>query len=124
VGRDEPTGDKLPKSNDEQAISRHRGARLNGAAPSLTTTDDGVVDLDVSWLVPADLCAVDALARLQLAVSRRGRWLLLHSADGGLVELLEFVGLDNVVHLCPCCRGAWSAADHPGAGAGGVAPQV
>jgi len=30
------------------------------------------VDLDVSWLVPADLAAVDALARLQLAAARCG----------------------------------------------------
>ena len=27
------------------------------------------VDLDVSWLVPADLCAVDALARLHVTAS-------------------------------------------------------
>lgn len=66
----------------------------------------GVVDLDVSWLVPADLRAVDALARLQLVATRcRGR-LVLHGADGGLVELLDFVGLGDVLYLCPCCRGA------------------
>ena len=66
----------------------------------------GVVDLDVSWLVPADLRAVDALARLQLVATRCGGRLVLHGADGGLVELLELVGLDDVLHLCPCCRGA------------------
>jgi len=121
MGRDDPTGDKVPESNDEQGLSRQLDALLNGAAPS-PTTGDGVVDLDVSWLVPADLCAVDALARLQVAAARRGRWLLLHSADGGLLELLEFIGLDHVVHLCPCCCGTWSAADHPGAGTGETAP--
>jgi hypothetical protein len=80
----------VPESNDE-----HGGWRG--------------VDLDVSWLVPADLRAVDALARLQVVASRRGGWLLLHGADGGLVELLEFVGLGDVLHLCSCCRGACGA---------------
>jgi hypothetical protein len=65
--------------------------------------DDGIVELDVSWLVPADLCAVDALARLQVVAARRGRWLVLHGADGGMLELLAFVGLAEVVHLCSCC---------------------
>jgi hypothetical protein len=111
----------VPESNDEQDIAAQGGAPSNGAAPS-PATGDGVVDLDVSWLVPADLCAVDALARLQIAATRRGHWLLFHNADGGLVELLEFVGLDNVVHVCPCCREARSGADDPGAGTGGTAP--
>ena len=46
----------------------------------------------------------------------RGRWLLLHGADGGLVELLEFVGLDDVVHLCPCCRERVERGRPPGCG--------
>lgn len=68
------------------------------------STGDGVVCLDVSWLVPADLAAVDALARLQVVASRRGHRLQLHGADGGLAELVELVGLREVVHLCPRCR--------------------
>jgi hypothetical protein len=35
--------------------------------------------------------------------------LRLHGVDGGLAELLEFVGLSDVMHLCRCCRGACSA---------------
>jgi hypothetical protein len=62
------------------------------------------IDLDVSWLVPPDLGAVDALARLQVAASRCGRSLQLHGACAGLPELLEFVGLGDVFHLCECCR--------------------
>jgi hypothetical protein len=65
---------------------------------------DGVVDLDVSWVVPADLRAVDALARLQIAATQRGRWVQLHGADAGLAELVEFVGLGDVLHLCHCGR--------------------
>ena len=59
------------------------------------------VDLDVSWLVPADLAAVDALARLQLAAARCGRSIGLHGADRRLVELLELVGLDACLRCCP-----------------------
>jgi ABC-type transporter Mla MlaB component len=65
---------------------------------------EGAVELDVSWLVPADLGAVDALARLQVVAARCGRRLRLHGADGGLAELLEFAGLAGVVHLCGCGR--------------------
>jgi hypothetical protein len=61
------------------------------------------VDLDVSWLIPADLGIVDALARLQVTASRCGVLLLLHGADGGLAELLDFVGLRDIVQLCSCC---------------------
>ncbi len=87
----------LPMSNDEHQSWRDRCARSRAS-------DHGAVDLDVAWLVPPDLSAIDALARLQVAASRRGCWLRLHGADGGLAELLEFVGLGDVVHLCPCCR--------------------
>ena len=62
------------------------------------------VHLDVSWMVPADLCAVDVLARLQLVALQRGRSLELHGADRDLVDLLEFVGLEAVIRVCPCCR--------------------
>jgi STAS domain len=60
------------------------------------------VDLDVSWLVPPDLAAVDALARLHLAASGRDRSLVLHHADSGLLELLELLGLAGCLHVCPC----------------------
>jgi ABC-type transporter Mla MlaB component len=63
----------------------------------------GPVELDVSWLAPVDLGAVDALARLHLAAARRGRSLRLHGAGTGLVTLLELVGLDDVLGLCPVC---------------------
>jgi ABC-type transporter Mla MlaB component len=62
---------------------------------------DGAVDLDVSWLVPADLGAVDALARLHVVAARRGCRLRLHGADSGLAELVELVGLGGILHLCP-----------------------
>jgi hypothetical protein len=101
-------------SNDEHESWQDRGVRSNGMAAA---AGDRIVDLDVSWLVPADIGAVDALARLQVAASRCGWWLQFHGADGGLVELVEFVGLGDVVHLCPCCRGACSGANRPCRGA-------
>jgi ABC-type transporter Mla MlaB component len=94
----------LPMSNEVHESWRDAGVRSDGTEPLARVTSDGVVHLDVSWLVPADLRAVDALARLQVAASRGGRRLRLHGADGGLAELLEFVGLSDVVRLCPCCR--------------------
>jgi ABC-type transporter Mla MlaB component len=67
------------------------------------------VGLDVSWLVPADLGAVDALARLAVAAARRRRrHLQLHGCDAGLAELIAFVGLSDVVGPCSCCSRAIS----------------
>lgn len=82
------------------ADETHEG--LGGCHPE----GDGAVDLDVSWLVPADLGAVDALARLHVVAARCGCRLRLHGADGGLAELVELVGLGDVLHLCPCSRQA------------------
>ena len=67
---------------------------------------EAVAHLDVSWMVPADLCVVDAIARLQLVALRCGRSLEIHGADSELAALLEFAGLDAVIHLCPRCRTA------------------
>ena len=103
----------MPKSNDERESWRDRGVRPDATKPLARASGDGVVDIDVSWLVPADLGAVDALARLHVLAFRCGRSLLMHGAGGGLAELLEFVGLSDVVHLCLCSRGACRAADHP-----------
>jgi ABC-type transporter Mla MlaB component len=62
------------------------------------------VNLDVSWLVPADLSAVDALARLHLTAARCGCSLHLHGAGGGLSELIDFCGLGEVLNVCGCTR--------------------
>jgi ABC-type transporter Mla MlaB component len=96
-------------SNDEDESWRDGGVRSNRFAPA----GDRIVDLDVSWLVPADLGAVNALARLHVAASRCGWSLRLHGADGGLVELVEFIGLGDVVHLCPCCPSCVLRRDRP-----------
>jgi len=96
----------LPDANGGHKAGRDDGVGSSMTAPSTRATRDRVVELDVSWLVPADLGIVDALARLQVAASRSGCWLQFHGADGGLAELLEFVGLGDVVHLCSSCDGS------------------
>ena len=52
-----------------------------------------VVELDVARISPADLEAVDALARLQLVATRRGVRLRLCNPSSDLLDLLDLVGL-------------------------------
>ena len=47
--------------------------------------------------LPADLAAVDALARLQLAARRRGRALLIAGASDSLRALIDLVGLGDAL---------------------------
>lgn len=56
----------------------------------------GVVDCDV-WGVRSDAVTVDALARLQLAARRLGCRVRLCHASDDLVELVAFMGLDDVL---------------------------
>lgn len=48
-------------------------------------------------VLPTDAHAVDALARLQLTARRDGRRIRLQRASPELEQLLEFVGLAEVV---------------------------
>jgi ABC-type transporter Mla MlaB component len=47
--------------------------------------------------VPADAVTVDALARLQLAARRCGCTVHLRNASDDLLELVAFMGLENVL---------------------------
>lgn len=51
---------------------------------------------DVEGVEP-DAVTVDALARLQLAACRRGCWVTLRNASEPLLELVELMGLSNVL---------------------------
>jgi len=55
-----------------------------------------VVVCDVAGVEP-DAVTVDALARLQLGARRRGCTIQLRGASDGLMELVEFMGLENVL---------------------------
>src|SRR5919198_3083064 len=56
----------------------------------------GVAFCDVSGVGP-DAVTVDALARLQLAARRQGCQVRLRRASPELVELVEFMGLEDVL---------------------------
>jgi ABC-type transporter Mla MlaB component len=64
------------------------------------------VELDVSWLIKADVAAIDALARLQLAAHRCGCSLRLHGAPPLLFEILELIGLSEIMPTCDCASGS------------------
>jgi hypothetical protein len=49
----------------------------------------------------ADLATVDALARLQLVARRAGLELRLRRASPDLLDLIAFVGLDEVLRVEP-----------------------
>jgi ABC-type transporter Mla MlaB component len=51
---------------------------------------------DVTGVEP-DAVTVDALARLQIAAKRRGCRVHLHNASDALMELVGFMGLDDVL---------------------------
>lgn len=57
----------------------------------------GLIVCDVNGVVDPDAVVVDALARIQLTVRRLGCMLHLRGADAELRDLLEFVGLSDVV---------------------------
>lgn len=59
------------------------------------------VTCDVGNLAGPDLVTINALARLQLVAGRRGRSIRLQNASRSLVELIRFVGLDDVVPVDP-----------------------
>ena len=63
---------------------------------TLLTGNNGVVLCDVRGVEP-DAVTVDALARLQLAAHRQGCRVLLRNASDGLLELVEFMGLTDVL---------------------------
>ena len=66
----------------------------------IATSDAQVVVCDVSAL-PANARAIEALARLQLTARRLQRHIRLQRASPELQQLLEFVGLADVVPVSP-----------------------
>jgi len=62
----------------------------------LTTREAAVVCCDVTGVGP-DAATVDALARLQVAARKLGCQVRLRNASMPLLELVEFMGLSNVL---------------------------
>ena len=63
---------------------------------SLARSGAGVVICDVAG-IEADAVAVDALARLQLAARRHGSQVRLRHASSELLELVDLMGLREVL---------------------------
>ncbi len=69
--------------------------------------DADPVACDVGGLVEPDALTVDALARLQLTALRLGRRLGFEEACGELRDLVEFLGLGDVLPCTePCADGS------------------
>jgi ABC-type transporter Mla MlaB component len=62
----------------------------------LEETGPSVALCDVTGVEP-NAVTIDALARLQLAAQRHGCRVRLRNASIGLLELVSFMGLDNVL---------------------------
>ncbi|HZP73828.1 MAG TPA: hypothetical protein VFA97_10685 [Gaiellaceae bacterium] len=56
------------------------------------------VPCDVGWAVGPDVQLVDALARLQVAARRRDCSLLLENVSSELAELVDLMGLSEVLN--------------------------
>lgn len=66
---------------------------------SLQESDAGQVVCNVGALIYPDAVTIDALARLQLTARRCGRRVLFRNACGELLELVDLMGLSDVL---PC----------------------
>ena len=73
------------------------GGLCDSFSAALAGCDSEIVLCDVKDLGRADAVVVDALARLQLTARRLGRQIWLVNADEELYELLELVGLADVI---------------------------
>lgn len=62
--------------------------------------DTKVLLCDVAGLVHPGAESVDALARMQLIGRREGTSIYFRGASAELRELLEFVGLDDLLEVC------------------------
>lgn len=62
----------------------------------MTDPDEEIVVVDVSTVIRPDIATIDALARLGLAVRRRGGRVELYGASGALRELLDLAGLTGL----------------------------
>jgi hypothetical protein len=64
---------------------------MDQSCPSAIVYDAGAL--------PADVGSVDTLAQLQLDAHRHGAVLLLRNAPAELLQLLAFLGLDDVLRV-------------------------
>jgi hypothetical protein len=70
----------------------------------INSSDGELIVCDVGAL-PANARTIEALARLQLTARRHGRRIRLQRASRELEQLIEFVGLADVLETRPVLRG-------------------
>jgi len=93
----------MPTAEPHEVAFAIRGPISHADLPGLCTrvctllsAAGAVVRCDVAGVEP-DAVTVDALARLQLAASRRGCTIRLCHPSSALLELVELMGLSNVL---------------------------
>jgi hypothetical protein len=94
----------MPAPGPHEAAFAVRGPIARGDLPGLCEricsvlrhVGAGDVVCDVPGVEP-DAVTVDALARLQLAARRRGCRIVLRNASAELVQLVGFMGLEDVL---------------------------
>jgi ABC-type transporter Mla MlaB component len=93
----------MPTSGPHEVAFAIRGPITRADLPglcdrvcSLLRVAGGIVRCDVAGVEP-DAVTVDALSRLQLAAMRRGCAIRLRCASPALLELVELMGLSNVL---------------------------
>ncbi|WP_395362883.1 STAS domain-containing protein [Streptomyces sp. YH02] len=79
--------------------ARPTGDEVARLCAEIRAAPPGEVVCEVGALAPADLAAVDALARLKLAAGRRGHRIRFHGAAPDLRALLLLTGLDETLGL-------------------------
>ncbi len=78
-------------------ISGGHAARLCRRLVRLLDGHSGVVVCDVGGVGPADIAAVDGLARMQLTARRRGRSIRLRGPSDELRRLIALFGLEEAL---------------------------
>ena len=79
------------------ALDAARLEEICHRAAALLTDEDKDLVCDVAAIERPDVVLVDALAHVQLIAKRRGRDMRIRGACDRLCELIEFLGLENVL---------------------------
>ena len=79
-------------ASDVPALCEHLASLLDASRANR-------VEYDCSGLTSADLCTLEALARLQLTAARHGSDMVLERAPPSLVALVAFAGLARILRL-------------------------
>jgi anti-anti-sigma factor len=78
----------------DRADAARYGDRVDDALAAAGASE---VVCDVGGLIEPDAAAVDAICRIRLAARRRGARLRLRHASAGLLDLIDLVGLCDVL---------------------------